>query len=133
MVECKNCLHNGVCTLWRTAEMQDARSYTVGENGGECREFLDKSRLVEVPCNLGDTVWVTNRTKKSVFENKVHGIYIAGTGKCVNTIRVEYTNRLGEKSYRKFTWAQFGKILFFTKEEAEAALKKKGETNEHQT
>lgn len=129
MATCKECLHNGVCSLWRAAEGQDASNYTVG---GGCREFLDQARFAEVPCNLGDTVWVANLTKQIAYENKVHGIYIAGTGKCANTIRLEYTNRLGEKSYRKFTWAQFGKTLFLTKEEAENALNQmKGEINEH--
>lgn len=122
MATCKECLHNGVCSLWRAAERQDASNYTVG---GGCREFLDKFRFAEVPCRVGDTVWVANLTKQMVYENKVHGIYIAGTGKCANTIRLEYTNCLGERSYRKFTWAQFGKTLFYTKEQAEAALSRK--------
>lgn len=75
---------------------------------------------VEIPpCKVGDTVWVFNQLKGCIYENKVHGIYLTGTGDCKNTVRLEYTNQFGEKSYRKYSFSQFGKNVFLSHEEAE--------------
>lgn len=83
--------------------------------------YLLANGVIVPPCKIGDTVWVANLTRQQVFPNKVHGIYLAGESKYSNTMRLEYTNQFGEKSYRKFKWAQFGKNVFLTEEEALAA------------
>lgn len=85
--------------------------------------YLLANGVIVPPCKIGDTVWVANLTSRKIFKNKAHGIYIAGSSKYENNVRVEYTNQFGEKSYRKFTWAQFGKTVFLTREEAEAKLR----------
>jgi hypothetical protein len=92
--------------------------------------YLLANGVIVPPCRIGDTVWVANLTRQRVFPNKVHGIYLAGTSKYSNTMRLEHTNQFGEKSYRKFTWAQFGKNVFFTEEEAEAKLRS-GDDNDN--
>lgn len=77
---------------------------------------------IRLPCKVGDTVYVVNETVGKVFRNTVIGITI-GESKNTNTIKVEYRNIYGETSCRKFRWAQFGKQVFFTRKEAEQALK----------
>lgn len=86
----------------------------------ECvADFLLENGVILPPCKVGDTVWVFNQLKGCIYENKVHGIYLTGTGDCKNTVRLEYTNQFGEKSYRKYSFSQFGKNVFLSPEEAE--------------
>jgi hypothetical protein len=85
---------------------------------------------ISLPCWIGDVVWLVNFSQQKIFLNTVDGIYITGVGKNSNTVRLEYVNKLGEKQYRKFTWAQFGKTIFFTREEAESALNRRKEVKE---
>ena len=86
----------------------------------ECvTDFLLENGVILPPCKVGDTVWVFNQLKGCIYENKVHGIYLTGTGDCKNTVRLEYTNQFGEKSYRKYSFSQFGKNVFLSPEEAE--------------
>lgn len=118
MATCKECLHNGVCSLWRAAEGQDASNYTVG---GGCREFLDQARFAEVPCRVGDKVWAIRDFKgiKHPQEGIVSEMYFTKEMKL--HIVVKYVAR-----------GEFGKTVFFTREEAENALNQmKGEINEH--
>lgn len=74
------------------------------------------------PCKVGDIVWVANKSVGKAFFNKVVCI-IFGASRNTNTIVVEYRNTYGETSRREFKWNQFGKQVFFSREEAEAALK----------
>lgn len=90
----------------------------------EIADYLLSHGVILPPCKVGDTVFVLNQSKGEIFENKVTGIYIAGTADYKNIIRLEYINQYGEKSYRKFTFRQVGKSVFHTREEAEEALKK---------
>lgn len=85
----------------------------------EIADYLLSHGVILPPCKVGDTVWVFNQLKGCIYENKVHGIYLTGTGNCKNTIRLEYTNQFGEKSYRKYSFSQFGKNVFLSPEEAE--------------
>lgn len=112
------------------AIIEEARREAVGTvgsmNNGFAVWYADKmleAGMIIPPCKIGDTVWVVNLTSRKIFENKAHGMYIAGSSKYENNVRVEHTNKYGEKSYRKFTWAQFGKNVFLTREEAEARLR----------
>lgn len=82
-------------------------------------DALIRAGVILPPCKVGDTVWVFNQLKGCIYENKVHGIYLTGTGNCKNTVRLEYTNQFGEKSYRKYSFSQFGKNVFLSPEEAE--------------
>lgn len=112
--------------------IEQARREAVGTVGSMNNGFaawyahkLLAAGVIIPPCKIGDTVWVVNLTSRKIFENKAHGMYIAGSNKYANNVRVEYTNQYGEKSYRKFTWAQFGKTVFLRREEAEAKLLEK--------
>ena len=82
------------------------------------------------PVKVRQTVWIYNQTAGKIYQNTVIGIYVVGTSRNKNAIKVEYVNKFGESSCRKFTWAQIGKQVFLTEEEAKKAL---AERNYHDT
>ena len=88
-------------------------------------DYLLENGVTVPPCKVGDTVWVMNKTAGKVFYNTVVGIKIQGESRHKNSIEVEYRNVNGETSRRRFVWAQFGRQVFYSREEAERALKEK--------
>ena len=92
---------------------------------GLIADYLLANGVIVPPCKVGDTVWVVNKTAGKVFYNTVVGIFVSGTSPHKNGVKCEYRNICGETSNRKFTWAQFGRQVFHSREEAEAALKEK--------
>ena len=96
---------------------------------GDLADHLLANGVIVPPVSVGQTVWVYNATTNNIYENKVVCIKIMGASKYKNRIVVEYHNQYGEFSCRKFTWAQIGKQVFLTEEEAVNALVK-GAQNE---
>lgn len=86
-------------------------------------DHLLANGVIVPPCKVGDTVWVHNQTAGKIFKNTVVGIFVSGASPHRNGIKCEYRNICGETSNRKFTFAQIGKTVFLTREEAEQALK----------
>lgn len=76
MVEknCKECLHNPICQMWRDQECQDASSFQLSG----CVHFKDQSRFVELPCKIGDDIWWIDNESNSVEceKNGVTGFII---------------------------------------------------------
>lgn len=85
-------------------------------------DHLLEDGIIVPPVNIGQTVWVYNATTNNIYKNKVVCINIMGASKYKNRIVVEYRNQYGESSCRKFTWAQIGKQVFLTEQEAVEAL-----------
>lgn len=86
-------------------------------------DYLLANGVIVPPVFVGQTVYVLNQTNGKVYQNTVVCIKVRSMqSKLKNTIKVEYINKLGETSCRKFAWAQIGKQVFFTREEAEKAL-----------
>ncbi len=85
-------------------------------------DHLLENGVVVPPVKVGQTVWVYNQTTNNIYRNTVIGIQIFGTGKNANKIIVKYVNQRGETSDRKFAWAQIGKQVFLSEEEAVQAL-----------
>lgn len=92
----------------------------------DCADVIADRLLAEgvivPPCKVGDVVWVLNRSRGAIYGNKVVCIKVRGESPNKNTIRVEHHNKMAEASYRKYTWSQFGKQVFLSKEEAEKTL-----------
>ena len=86
--------------------------------------------VIVPPVEVKQTVWVYNQTTGKIYPNTVIGIYVQGSSRYRNAIKVEYINKYGESSCRKFTWAQIGKQVFLSEEEAKKAL---AERNYHDT
>lgn len=81
-------------------------------------DYLLNNGIIVPPVKVGQTVWVYSKIKNKVYKNKVICVKIAGTSKYKNQISVEYYNVCGESSCRKFSWAQIGKQVFLTEQEA---------------
>ena len=79
-------------------------------------DLAEAGRLVELPCAVGDTVWEI-RLWDEVTESKV----IDGK-KYFRSVR-KY--KVTKTQFSLFDYRDFGKIVFLTKDEAEAALKER--------
>lgn len=119
---CKDCLHVDVCE--KHCEYQHAAgccictmrtcNYKYELNvENDCPQFADKSRFVELPCKIGDTVWAIRYFHSRLTPQKgiVSEMYFTRDMKL--HITVKYVGR-----------GIWGKKVFATLEEAEAALRK---------
>ena len=115
MASCKDCLHYEFCCAGKSG----LPDYV------NCKYFKDRNRFVELPCKVGDTIYeITERKRngkwnKVIVERVVNGIEIGRSGFmtviCGTTITVFLSDLC--------------KTVFFTREEAERALKER-ENNE---
>lgn len=104
MADCKNCLHYAVCGY-------ALNSKTIYE----CDFFTDKSRIIELPCKVGDICWFIRNNK--IIKTTVEKIVLKEKGRLYLKLSC---NSLYETSCRSI-----GKTVFFTYEEAEQALKER--------
>lgn len=133
MHKCKECLHNSVCVQLFT------------EN---CEFFKDSSRFVEMPCNVGDAVYVitycrcanpecydnkhchkkeTKRTPKVLAgamvqqkgrKTKWNGFEHSWEWKPIGTI----CYRVYQKPFESKMFSEIGKTVFLTLDEAKKAI-----------
>ena len=87
-------------------------------------------RLMVLPCKVGDTVWtniaiVGDRYKSADRPYPVEVVFI-GMGEYKGFFHVQYSNG----RVFPFDFDKFGKTVFLTRKEAEAALKKREADNE---
>ena len=104
MIDCKNCLHYAVCGY-------ALNSKTIYE----CYFFTDKSKIIELPCKVGDICWFIRNNK--IIKTTVEKIVLKEKGRLYLKLSC---NSLYETSCRSI-----GKTVFFTYEEAEQALKER--------
>lgn len=111
---CEKCVHNEVC---KYGENRSNGLYCTGE---KCRHFKPKSRFVELPCEVGQTVWIIDEVEDDFYAEpypldvKVLKILITQNG-----IALDLDLPLGMRLY---TWAVVGENVFLSREEAEKAL-----------
>ncbi len=127
MATCKDCLHCEACK-----SIFEAVGYTVnGEcvvEGAEkrCDQFADKSRFIELPCKVGDTVYAYCEDFFVILPYFVENMNIGYIGKSRNYIFYEANCHADETDELideiDFDFDDIGKTVFLTKEEAEAAL-----------
>ena len=102
MASCKNCINYDVCERFERF------------NGCICKMFKDKHSFVKLPCQFQDTVFqlCERKGKNKIIERTVESINFYKDGMslhCGTTLILFQSN--------------FGKTVFFTREEAEQALK----------
>ena len=109
MNECKDCIHYVVCD--RCPQ-------------NDCEVYAPKSRFIELPCAVGDTVyWVTKlcdengRQESAIHEGTIISFSLQNDGLWFYC-RYKY----GLTFWHKIEY--FGKTVFLTKEEAEKALER---------
>ena len=123
MATCKDCLYVDVCMLYLDSVYKknglDASNF---ENLREiecddCVHFKDRSRFVELPCKVGDHLYVIFPENKYIAEYVVIAFWVEESGTIIRivdtrffTVSILFTRDIGTKA-------------FLTKEEAEQALK----------
>ena len=119
---CKDCIHYDVCGFNEYINFNEI-----------CSNFKDKSRIIESPCKIGDTVYylddiVDNNSCTSCENYYESGIcnypickktlYGFRPAKCIKIIEI-----IANKDFIFNQYDKFGEKIFLTKEEAEAKLK----------
>ena len=103
---CETCVHKNVC-----------RYYEPDEECRACNQFIDKSRCIELPCKVGDKVYWYN-IPGEIIEAKI--------------IKNGFCAKIENGFEYDAGYDEIGKIVFLTREEAEAALKGMAE-GDHET
>lgn len=125
---CNNCIHYEVCEGWQVDERRETLA-----NG--CTDFKDKSKYIELPCKVGDTVYCLDTLVDKDKCDKCPFYYEGGMGDypaCEKSITgsrsaecIEIKEEIG--TLKDILWwmfrNDFGKTVFLTKSEAEQKLK----------
>lgn len=97
------------------------------ERLAEYEDLEEQNQLLKLPCAVGDTIYTNAsmqgwyfRKENRPYASKVVFIGINGVNNCIN-VDLENGHML------QFNFSDIGKTIFLTREEAEAAISKKGE------
>lgn len=122
---CKDCIHYDVCKKYNNVyERELSERYCV-----ECQHFKNKANFVELPCKVGDTVYLVD-FEYGIYKCIVNDIQILSDNEPVFTLY--YYSQNGYEP-AELEWDIdieidcFGKTVFLTKEQAEAKLKELNE------
>ena len=131
---CKNCIHYDMCLeKFRKSkaegfyELIDEKEYFA--HADECDFFKDKSLYIELPCKVGDTVYVPWRWggQRAVATVKVEEIkFYDSQMHYMFLIDMESDNECFNQSFGGWKLGKsIGKTVFLTREEAEKALEER--------
>ena len=129
MMLCKDCVHYEVCKDYVESVLDGLQYNDSQMNGDDCAFFKDRSRFVELPCKVGDTVYFNNVHLRYA---KVIAIYIDASGGMFDLDVVTNIETVAGYEHfinKDYTFEDIGRRLFLTSEEAEQALKER-ESNE---
>lgn len=120
MATCKDCVHVDVCEDITRHKLSPSRAEKIlpilREHGKTCELFKDRSRFVELPCKVGDTVYFILRS----FDGKMR---INPEKVCYFTIDANELRIHTTAGY--FTERDMNDGVFFTRERAEQTLKER--------
>ena len=137
MATCADCVHYEVCqmhykqkcelTYETEREVRIAMRKAQKAVDIECDHYKDSSRFVELPCKVGDKVYLDNLHIKYA---DVLGIYIDAFGGVFDLriyTNIQLANGFGYKYFisKDYTFEDIGKRIFLTKEAAEQAEKER--------
>ena len=112
-----------LCQATFGVNKQTIESYLPPSAIAEVSDHLLANGVIVLPCKVGDTVWTISRVNKAVSMYKVAGFLHTGAFWKVRIVK-EIQSWVGNKTEHKYVaFGAFGKTVFFTREEAEAALK----------
>ena len=117
---CKDCLYYEICDAVYICGVNDC-----------CAHFKDRAKYIELPCKIGDTVYYINDfydDSITIQEFIVESLHITAD-----------RDKLGRKKQsfvlirdilycflpKRIPFTQFGKTVFLTRKEAEAAIKER--------
>ena len=113
---CKDCLYYDFCNDYN--EYPEYVQHCEQTTGTEfkCSHFKDKSRFIELPCKVGDTICGVFKNHKPPFiqQTKVEKIIVTEKGLKL---------KLARNSFYETSIASLGKTLFLTEEAAKAQIK----------
>lgn len=111
MSKCENCIHNEVC------------KYEVVHSTKGCEHYKDKSLCVELPCKVGDTVYIVDFSGVTeAFVSNINMFYNYLTEEIENVVDLRI---IGNFSRHK-NFEDFGKTVFLDRAEAERKLSEVG-------
>lgn len=117
-MNCENCYHYKICSMFAKKFEQHARvnffSFLFFQT--ICKDFKDKSRIVELPVSVGQQVWFVRNGK--IEETIVEKVVLKHRGLHI---------KLGCNAMYETSCNSIGKTVFLTREEAEEALRKERE------
>ncbi len=120
--ECKNCIHYEICNIRLKSISLDPVKC-----GYKCPHYKGKSLCVELPCKVGDTVympWKWNGQKGIAQLRVTTMLEIIGLGLDFGTnFETDDDAYYEEYNGGRFGIKDVGKTVFLTKEEAERKLK----------
>ena len=126
MATCKECLHVEACkaivTIINEAtglQINDDTDTTIDADL-ECEYFTDRSRFVELPCKVGDTVYLWRNVCNNILAYSVSKILINSGEPIIEIVEAERRIHMLHLPAR-----ELNKRIFFTKEQAEQALKER--------
>ena len=124
MASCKDCVHVEVCREY-VEGLAAARGVRLNVKEldsvlecDDCKHFKDCARFVELPCKVGDTVFVVEEIaeERKIIKDHVETI---GIGYYADGVNIYQFDGIKTDGY----FEDFGKTVFLTREEAEQALK----------
>lgn len=113
MAKCENCYHAEICKNYPNTGLPPKMRQELVNKG--CEHYKDKSLIIELPCRVGDTVYVLIDESE-----KIGGSYINEE----KVVELYTASRIWTDSCY-YDSDDIGSILFFTREEAERALKER--------
>lgn len=122
---CKDCIHYDVCS--KLCTVKDMNSFTAVS--GYCTYFKDKSKFVELPCNVGDKYYRIERYCTYDDEPAKVMPWDCEVCECKDCKDCKYELLINEYTFRSLEEIIKNKsyinlhLIFLTKEEAEAKLK----------
>lgn len=135
MANCKDCLHNEVCLSHCDAQHNEGCCSCMlavcnySGNAEKCPYFKDKNHFVELPCKIGDQVYVIDWCGK--LYRGYNCPYGCSGGQREKVFRQECVKYCGIDS-RGFSLDdvdRIGKNVFLTKAEAKNAIIERAEKN----
>lgn len=113
---CENCLKSDVCKHKASIDKDPILEDVIER----CEHFKDRSKFVELPCNLGTEVYSVQRGRNKNEYITVNGCTYERSVPTYYIVKFKYTLMHYSEGL------QFGKDMFLTKEEAEKALTERG-------
>lgn len=130
---CNNCIHYELCEVQAFNDFN--KNWDPEKDWKHCGVFKDKSKYIELPCKVGDTVYCLDTLVDKDKCDKCPFYYEGGMGDypaCEKSITgsrsaecIEIKEEIG--TLKDILWwmfrNDFGKTVFLTKSEAEQKLK----------
>lgn len=122
MAKCKDCLHFEACKYMYEAAFSP-QLFPFGTcDFGTCDQFKDRSRFVELPCNVGDTVYAVRRCSCHRQDDTPWNSCIGKVALKSNKGIARACLYVSPTPFKVKHLSQIGKTVFLTREEAEADL-----------